>query len=127
MDIQDYWKSSSRNSTQCFANPINNKTPPLPKRGGASIKERNTTMETVIKKQVVVSNMKQRLADINLSVSWMDFANKYFHKSSSWFYHKLNGIDGNGGTGGFNEEEIEHLRGSLFDLSDRIRRAAESI
>ena len=38
-------------------------------------------METIIKKQVVVSDMKQRLADINLSVSWMDFANKYFHKS----------------------------------------------
>ena len=72
-------------------------------------------METVIRKPVVVSDMKQRLADINLSVSWMDFANK------------LNGIDGNGGTGGFNEEEIEHLRGSLFDLSDRIRRAAERI
>ena len=84
-------------------------------------------METVIRKPVVVSDMKQRLADITLSVSWMDFANKYFHKSSSWFYHKLNGIDGNGGTGGFNEEEIEHLRGSLFDLSDRIRRAAERI
>ena len=84
-------------------------------------------METVIRKQAVVSDMKQRLADINLSVSWMDFANKYFHKSSSWFYHKLNGIDGHGGTGGFNEEEIEQLRGSLFDLSNRIRRAAESI
>jgi hypothetical protein len=84
-------------------------------------------METIIRKPVVVSDMKQRLADINLSVSWMDFANKYFHKSSSWFYHKLNGIDGNGGAGGFNEEEIEQLRGSLFDLSNRIRRAAESI
>ena len=94
---------------------------------GLQTKERETTMETVIRKQVVVSDMKQRLADINLSVSWMDFANKYFHKSSSWFYHKLNGIDGNGGTGGFNEEEIEQLRGSLFDLSNRIRRAAESI
>ena len=78
-------------------------------------------METIIKKQVVVSDMKQRLADINLSVSWMDFANKYFHKSSSWFYHKLNGM------GGFNEEELEQLRGSLLDLSNRIRRAAESI
>lgn len=84
-------------------------------------------METVIRKSVVVNDMKQRLADINLSVSWMDFANKYFHKSSSWFYHKLNGIDGNGGTGGFNEEEAERLRNSLFDLSNRIRRAAENI
>lgn len=84
-------------------------------------------METIIKKPTVVSDMKQRLADINLSVSWMDFANKYFNKSSSWFYHKLNGIDGNGGAGGFNEQEVEQLRGSLFDLSNRIRRAAENI
>lgn len=84
-------------------------------------------METIIKNPTVVSDMKQRLADINLSVSWMDFANKYFNKSSSWFYHKLNGIDGNGGTGGFNEQEVEQLRGSLFDLSNRIRRAAENI
>ena len=84
-------------------------------------------METAIKRPVIVSDMKQRLADINLSVSWMDFANKYFHKSSSWFYHKLNGIDGNGGIGGFDEKEIEHHKGSLFDLSERIRKAAESI
>jgi len=84
-------------------------------------------METAIKRPVIVSDMKQRLSDINLSVSWMDFANKYFHKSSSWFYHKLNGIDGNGGIGGFDEKEIEHLKGSLFDLSERIRKAAESI
>lgn len=84
-------------------------------------------METIIKKPTVVNDMKQRLADINLSVSWMDFANKYFNKSSSWFYHKLNGIDGNGGTGGFNEQEVEQLRGSLFDLSNRIRHAAENI
>lgn len=84
-------------------------------------------METIIKNPTVVSDMKQRLADINLSVSWMDFANKYFNKSSSWFYHKLNGIDGNGGAGGFNEQEVEQLRGSLFDLSNRIRRAAENI
>ena len=109
---QPYWQQNHRSS---------------PNGDGASTKRKETAMETVIKKQAVVSDMKQRLADINLSVSWMDFANKYFHKSSSWFYHKLNGIDGNGGKGGFNEEELEQLRGSLFDLSNRIRRAAESI
>lgn len=84
-------------------------------------------METVMTKPVVISDMKKRLSDINLSVSWMDFANRYFHKSSSWFYHKMDGIDGNGGRGGFTPEETEQLRGSLFDLSNRIRRAAEAI
>lgn len=84
-------------------------------------------MEIVQNKTERVSDMKQRLSDINLSVSWLDFANRYFHKSSSWFYHKLNGVDGNGGVGGFDEKETEHLRNALFDLSSRIRKAAESI
>ena len=54
-------------------------------------------------------------------------ANTYFNKSSSWFYHKLDGIDGNGGVGGFTPEEAETLYGALNDLADRLRRAAENI
>ena len=84
-------------------------------------------METIMTKPTVISDMKKRLADITLSVSWMDFANRYFHRSSSWFYHKMNGIDGNGGVGGFTPDEKEQLRGALVDLSNRIRRAAENI
>ena len=45
----------------------------------------------------------------------------------SWFQHKMSGIDGNGGTGGFTQDEAEQLRNALFDLSDRIRRAADNI
>ena len=37
------------------------------------------------------------------------------------------GSDGNGGKGGFTEDEAGQLKGALLDLSDRIRRAAESI
>lgn len=84
-------------------------------------------MEIVMKKPVIITDMKKKMADIMLSVSWRDFANTYFQKSSSWFYHKMDGIDGNGGKGGFNEDEAEQMRGALMDLSDRIRRAAESI
>lgn len=72
--------------------------------------------------------MKARLQDILLSVSWREVSNTYFGKSSSWLYHKLDGIDGNGGNrGGFTPEEAEQLRGALCDLSERIRRAAEAI
>jgi hypothetical protein len=39
----------------------------------------------------------------------------------------MDGIDGNGGTGGFNQMEAEQMRGALIDLSNRIRRAAECI
>jgi hypothetical protein len=42
-------------------------------------------------------------------------------------YHKLNGIDGNGGKGGFTEEESQQLKGALCDLSERIRRAADQL
>jgi len=84
-------------------------------------------METKIKNPVVISDMKKRIRDIQMAISWREFANTYFQRSSSWFYHKLDGIDGNGGEGGFTPQEAEQLRGALIDLSDRIRRAAESI
>ena len=67
---------------------------------------------------VVVTDMKKKLKDVLMAISWREFANTYFQRSSSWFYHKMDGIDGNGGKGGFNEEEVEQMRG---------RRAAENI
>lgn len=85
-------------------------------------------METMtLDKPVVITDMKKKVKDIMMAISWRDFANTYFHKSSSWFYHKMDGIDGNGGKGGFNQDEAEQLRNALFDLSNRIRRAAEEI
>ena len=74
-----------------------------------------------------ITDMRQKCKDINLSVSWMDFANRYFQKSSAWFYNKLNGKDENGGQDGFTSEEAELFRNALFDLSERIRRCAEQI
>ena len=47
--------------------------------------------------------------------------------TASWFYHKMDGIDGNGGVGGFTPEEVEQMRGALIDLSNRIRHVAENI
>lgn len=84
-------------------------------------------MEKNTNKQAKDNTVKQRLQDILLSVSWRDIANTYFDRSASWLYHKLDGIDGNGGVGGFTDKEKEQLRGALIDLSDRIRRAADNI
>lgn len=82
-------------------------------------------METALIQQNRIRDMKARLQDILLSVSWREVSNTYFGKSSSWLYHKL---DGNGGNrGGFTPEEAEQLRSALCDLSERIRRAAEKI
>lgn len=84
-------------------------------------------MEKSTAKQTKDSTVKQRLQDILLSVSWRDIANTYFDRSASWLYHKLDGIDGNGGVGGFTDKEKEQLRDALADLSERIRRAADNI
>ena len=84
-------------------------------------------MEAVMECPVIVTDMKRRVKDIQMAISWRDFSNTYFQRSSSWFYHKMDGIDGNGGLGGFSEEEAEQMRGALIDLSNRIRRAAENI
>jgi hypothetical protein len=70
---------------------------------------------------------KQQLNDIMLEVSWADISKTYFGKSSSWIYNKLNGRDGNGGCGEFTEDEKETLRLALYDLSNRLREAADNL
>lgn len=84
-------------------------------------------METVIQTKTLVSDVKSKMSDILVAISWREIARTYFGKSSSWLYHKLDGIDGNGGTGGFTPDEARQLKDALCDLSDRIRRAADSI
>ncbi len=84
-------------------------------------------METVIQAKTLIPDVKSKMSDILVAISWREIARTYFGKSSSWLYHKLDGIDGNGGTGGFTPEEALQLKGALCDLSERIRRAADSI
>lgn len=72
-------------------------------------------------------NMKTTLKDIILIISWREMARQYFGKSASWLYHKLDGIDGNGGKGEFSEEEKEILRNALRDLSSRLITASNNI
>ena len=78
-------------------------------------------------KQAKDSTVKQRIQDIQMTVSWREIAHAYFGKSASWLYHKLDGIDGNGGVGGFTEEEKVMLREALCDVSNRLRAAADRI
>ncbi|MDO4706943.1 MAG: DUF5053 domain-containing protein [Porphyromonadaceae bacterium] len=70
---------------------------------------------------------KAKVRDILVDVSWRSIAAGYFHKSVSWFYQRLNGIDGNGKPTDFTPEEREQLRGALCDLAERIRRAADNL
>ena len=71
--------------------------------------------------------MLQLLADIVADVSWGRISKEYFGKSSSWIYHKLHGRDGNGGVGEFTPAEKEQLQGALYDIAERIRKAASTI
>lgn len=70
---------------------------------------------------------KQKLHDIIFFVNLAEIARRYFNRSSSWLYHKFDGIDGNGGTDDFSPAELEQLRGGLYDLADRIRKAADTL
>jgi hypothetical protein len=84
-------------------------------------------MKVLMNKNNQITDMKQRVSDIMLAVSWREIARTYFDNSVSWFYHKMDGIDGNGGKGGFNEQEAQQLKFALCDLADRIRRCADKI
>lgn len=72
-------------------------------------------------------SMKSKMSDILVSISWSDLSRKYFGKSNSWLYHKMDGRDGNGKPTSFSPEEAEQLKGALCDLADRIRKAADMI
>ena len=84
-------------------------------------------MEIIMNQTKERVSMKKRLADLLVAISWADLARTYFGKSSSWLYHKMDGVDGNGKPTSFTMEETEVLKGALVDLSERIRRAADSL
>ena len=73
------------------------------------------------------TTMRSYISDIQVAISWREIARTYFNKSASWLYHKLDGIDGNGGHDSFSTEEALQLKGALVDLSERIRKVADSI
>lgn len=75
----------------------------------------------------IIRDVKLKMSDILVAISWRDLARNYFGKSSSWLYHKMDGIDGNGGEGGFSPEEARQLKRALYDLAHRIQLAADSI
>lgn len=84
-------------------------------------------MATMTLKATQAGTMKAQLHDLLISISWSDLSHRYFGKSGSWLYHKLDGIDGNKKPTEFTEEEKYQLKGALVDLSNRIRLAADQI
>ncbi len=70
-----------------------------------------------------------KMDDILLDISWREIAHRYFGKSASWLYHKIDerDVNGNGRPYRFSEEELLTLKGALCDLSDRIRKVADNL
>ncbi len=78
--------------------------------------------------QTVLTDAKARLQDILVAISWREIARNYFGKSSSWLYHKLDGIKSDGTPGGgFSESEKLRLKEALQDLASRINTAASKL
>lgn len=76
----------------------------------------------------LVTDAKMRLSDILVTISWREIARRYFSKSSSWLYHKLDGINSDGTPGGgFSPDETRQLKDALIDLSTRISEAASKL
>ena len=85
------------------------------------------TTNTFVPKDQRIQDMRTRFDDVEDFISWREIDNTYFQRGSSWFYHKLNGHDGNGKPDGFTPEEAETLRNALIDIANRLRRAADRI
>lgn len=76
----------------------------------------------------IITDAKARLADILLTISWRDISRRYFGKSASWLYHKLDGVKSDGTPGGgFTPEEARQLSDALNATADRLRKAASSL
>lgn len=66
-------------------------------------------------------------ADLLLAISWAYVSKKYFEKSASWIFPKINGYDDNGNVVVFTDNEIKTLKEAIKDLSQRLGSLAESI
>lgn len=70
-----------------------------------------------IKEQVNTLEAIKSISDI---ISFKYIAEKYFHKSKSWFSQRLNGNKIRGKECKFNEKELQTLRFALQDISKKI-------
>ena len=70
----------------------------------------------------MAQNIKSKLNDVFLYITWGKIANVYFDKGARWLYDRLNERDAE-----FTQEELLQLKGALVDLSERIRKDADEL
>jgi predicted Zn-dependent peptidase len=71
--------------------------------------------------------MKQKLADIRPAISWVHIARKYFNKTDSWLYQRINGNTVNGKPASFTPAELDTLKHALGDLSKKLGSLSASL
>lgn len=71
--------------------------------------------------------VKEKLSDVLCLIGIGEISIQYFKKTPSWLYQRLNGAIVNGKSVELSPAELEELRSALYDLSERIRRAADGL
>ncbi|MCQ2255132.1 MAG: DUF5053 domain-containing protein [Bacteroidaceae bacterium] len=67
------------------------------------------------------SDVKRKLSGVLMLISWREFSRRYFGKSSSWLYHKLDGISE------FTEEERLQMKTYLRSMAQELQNVADAI
>lgn len=71
--------------------------------------------------------LREQLEDVLPLISVSALSKKYFGKSSSWFYQRLNGNLVHGKPAAFTQEELFRLADALKEIGNKINHAALSI
>lgn len=66
--------------------------------------------------------VKSKINDVFLFITWGKIANVYFDKGAPWLYDRMNERDLE-----FTPEELLQFKGALVDLSERIRKCADAL
>ena len=74
------------------------------------------------------SELYNKLKDIVISVSWREFSMRYMNEKGPWLYEKIDGFNRYGeAIPPLTESEMKQFKNGLLDLSERIKKVAESL
>ncbi|NDV80091.1 DUF5053 domain-containing protein [Dysgonomonas sp. 511] len=102
-------------------------------RGGRNLQNRSKTVTEylfILHKNSSLAELltiKRKLAPILPYISLSTIAKKYFGKTHSWLYHKLNADVINGKQYQLNEKEIEILSNALDEIADTLKDISKSM
>ena len=74
------------------------------------------------------TELRTKVDDILLAVSWREIARDYMKKPASWLHEKIDGYLRNGTpVMPMSTDETKKLKDGLLDLSERIKKVANSL